>query len=377
MKRVAPHHVSSRVAVSQDRRRQEALRRQKEARRQLTDHARVLALREDESMDESSGLSRSQKQQLRSRAKTWWGEVCTPEWLVEVPAELNGKGSPQGGGWFVVARPEGKRCVVVAARGMTVARTLSGDVLGRFESAIPGGSPRGRDSHSVLDVVYADGAYYVLDVMCWGGYLLYDCTAEFRFYWLRAKLAEIGEDVARPVPYFECDVQGLRQAYEAPLPYVRDGLLFYDKQGHYALGLTPLVALWKDAATSPYFHLGPPVVAVLEIGDDGQPRTLDGVVLDEDSEADRPSGLEPGDLARFEISVPGPTARCTAACSHKRPMPDSSSKIDFALRHTNHVPLDFAAIIAAADRQQQDQGASFFSMMSDDKHLTASGYSSP
>ena len=33
--------------------------------------------------------------------------------------------------------------------------------------------------------------YYVIDVMCWQGYVLYDCAAEFRLYWLAAKLAEI------------------------------------------------------------------------------------------------------------------------------------------------------------------------------------------
>ena len=29
-----------------------------------------------------------------------------------------------------------------------------------------------------------------MDVMCWKGYALYDCTAEFRLFWLRGKLEE-------------------------------------------------------------------------------------------------------------------------------------------------------------------------------------------
>ncbi len=32
--------------------------------------------------------------------------------------------------------------------------------------------------------------YYIVDVMCWQGYILYDCAAEFRLYWLPAKMAE-------------------------------------------------------------------------------------------------------------------------------------------------------------------------------------------
>ena len=36
----------------------------------------------------------------------------------------------------------------------------------------------------------AASRYYILDVMCWKGYALYDCTAEFRLFWLRGKLEE-------------------------------------------------------------------------------------------------------------------------------------------------------------------------------------------
>ena len=48
-------------------------------------------------------------------------------------------------------------------------------------------------------------------------------------------------------------VDGLRTAYEGPVPYRRDGLYLLHKEGHYALGHSPLALLWKDAACSRYF----------------------------------------------------------------------------------------------------------------------------
>ena len=36
------------------------------------------------------------------------------------------------------------------------------------------------------------------------------------------------------------------------MPFVRDGLLLLNKEGHYELGPTPLALLWKDAHCSQY-----------------------------------------------------------------------------------------------------------------------------
>jgi len=86
--------------------------------------------------------------------------------------------------------------------------------------------------------VQLDQTYYVIDMVCWRGYSLSDCTAEFRFFWLNSKLAETG--ACEPpsyyhkyrfslVPVYGCDANGLQAAYSAPVPYVKDGLLFYNK----------------------------------------------------------------------------------------------------------------------------------------------------
>lgn len=83
-----------------------------------------------------------------------------------------------------------------------------------------------------------DQTYYVIDMVCWKSYSYYNCTAEFRFSWLESKLAETK---ARDppsyyhkyrfslVPWYDCDLSGLHKAYTGEVPFVKDGLLFYNR----------------------------------------------------------------------------------------------------------------------------------------------------
>lgn len=83
-----------------------------------------------------------------------------------------------------------------------------------------------------------DQTYYVIDMVCWAGMSMYECTAEFRFFWLNSKLAESGacNDPStyhryrfNAVLVYNCDHEGLKSAYTGHVPYVKDGLLFYNK----------------------------------------------------------------------------------------------------------------------------------------------------
>ena len=192
-----------------------------------------------------------------------------PEWLVDVPPDL-------ARAWCVLPRPEGRRALVVASRGSTAARAKTGGVSRRFASALPGGSRAtqrggGEGGFCILDCVFhePDATYYVLDTLAWNGVSLYDCAAEMRAAWTHAKLghpetAECPEAGAAnantnafrfaPLPVYDADAAGIRNAYDAaPVPFQRDGLLFLAKDGAYELGVTPLAALWKDARCSRYF----------------------------------------------------------------------------------------------------------------------------
>lgn len=93
-------------------------------------------------------------------------------------------------------------------------------------------------------ILQPDQTYYVIDMVCWAGFSLYECTAEFRFFWLNSKLVEVGAcDTPSSshkyrfatVPVYNCDQEGLQTAYAGPVPYIKDGLLFYNKSAFLSL----------------------------------------------------------------------------------------------------------------------------------------------
>ncbi|CAM9384243.1 unnamed protein product [Sphacelaria rigidula] len=229
--------------------------------------------------------SRGGRGKVVKRRDHWANQLCTPEWMLTVPSDLDGAGDPLGSGWYVMPRPEGKRVLLIAANGETVARQMSGAITHRFTSHLPGGSAAGRrggakgGGYCILDCVFheLDQTFFVLDMMAWKGYPLYDCTTDFRFYWIRTKLLEangpldvIGPENAyriKHVQYQECDRQGLAHSYSSPVPFIKDGLLFHLKQAHYQLGPTPLVLRWKDAKVARYLGTEGPQTVVLKAGE--------------------------------------------------------------------------------------------------------------
>lgn len=99
-------------------------------------------------------------------------------------------------------RPAGRRCLVIAAEGKTTSRQRNGAILhASFSSSLPGGSARShtsRDAFCILDCIWdaAQETFWVLDLMCWGGHALLDCSAEFRMFWLASKLTEESDAAA-------------------------------------------------------------------------------------------------------------------------------------------------------------------------------------
>jgi snurportin-1 len=125
-----------------------------------------------ESQTEQHDTRRRLNYWARKRLRDFYArQLCTPEWMVEVPLGLNGNGSASGQGWYVLARPEGKRCLVVSAKGNTVARLQDGEILHKFRSQLPNGSASSgySNDYSILDCVFheEDQTFYVLDMMCW------------------------------------------------------------------------------------------------------------------------------------------------------------------------------------------------------------------
>ncbi|CAK4682995.1 unnamed protein product [Aphanomyces euteiches] len=264
----------------------------------------------DMEISKSKSRRKTREDRVKARRDHFSAQFMHPEWMVDVPSDLNEKG--EGLGWFVLPRPDGKRCLVISSNGSTIARTTSGSVLKKFPSALPCGSRKtnaGQDGYCVLDCIFheEDSTFYVLDVMCWKGYLLYDCTAEFRFYWLHEKLSETTVNTVssanpcrfEPIPYYECDAQGLQAAYNMDFPFVKDGLLFYCKAGLYTLGLSPLVLLWRDQHTSQYENQ---LSIVLRVQDDMSCVSLENIeFFTVSDDLKNTEEIAPGDLVRCQV----------------------------------------------------------------------------
>ncbi|XP_031271004.1 uncharacterized protein LOC116129398 [Pistacia vera] len=204
---------------------------------------------------------------------------------------------------------------------------------------------------------------------------LYDCTAEFRFFWLNSKLAETGacDSPSRyhkfrfsSVPVFNCDQSGLYAAYTGVVSYVKDGLLFYNKYAHYQTGNTPLALVWKDEHCSQYVidtdskgDIPSQQQVVLELQDDGKLSTSDDPAVNFgclDREFIQKSELHSGSLLKFAIGdgglsfVDGKLEKADlhylGKTNRARMFADSYSKVIFQYM-VRHAPLKFDDLLAS------------------------------
>ncbi|XP_023529237.1 snurportin-1 [Cucurbita pepo subsp. pepo] len=426
---MAPHDIRrphKRPAISdQQKRRELSLQRQQQNRRDAQQQARSLAstllslsstfnepstsesvleveLNELDSQTECSPVLRSQSEfnepslkefdvrqasKLKgSEARKWFSrQLLLPEWMIDVPDRLSED-------WYVFARPSGKRCFVVSSNGTTISRLRNGSILHRFPSALPNGARR-RDasgsgqSYSILDCIFheMDQTYYVIDMICWRGYSLYDCTAEFRFFWLNSKLVESGASEPPSyyhkykfslVPVYTCDQNGFYAAYTGAAPYIKDGLLFYNKHSHYQPGNTPLALVWKDESCSRYVidtdsnrQVPSQQQVVLELQDDGKVTTSDDPPVDFgclDGNFIEKSGLSSGNLLRFAIGdggltivdgrIQGADLQYVGKVNGARAFADSYSKVMFqyAARHSPLKVDDLLTSINSSNDHRED-----------------------
>ncbi|GAB5355644.1 hypothetical protein AAMO2058_000223300 [Amorphochlora amoebiformis] len=193
-------------------------------------------------------------------------ELMIPEWLVDAPPNLSQE-------WYVTARPEGVRCLVLSGGGQTLAFTEHNKEVVSFQSSLPGGranNPLEESNHgsSVCDCVrYVDQGgntiLYVIDVMAWCGYQLYNTEFEFRRFWISQKILPDGAPEAPEMTRGEVPVRmlcwGKASAseiwvrYSTAMRYEKDGLLFAHSKCAYLPGQpSPLLLRWKDSRCSRY-----------------------------------------------------------------------------------------------------------------------------
>lgn len=127
-------------------------------------------------------MTKEQQKQREERKKIekFKNRLMMPEDLIELPIDLKWN-------WLATPLPQnGIRCYIYTSNGTTWARKSDGTALfeERFETALPNGSKKTRKGQleCQLDCVFLESVktFYVLDIMLWAGYAYYDCEASFR-----------------------------------------------------------------------------------------------------------------------------------------------------------------------------------------------------
>ncbi|CAK9170285.1 unnamed protein product [Ilex paraguariensis] len=342
---------------------------------------------ESEPEQQAIDIDVRQASKLRgAEARRWFAkQLMLPEWMIDLPDRLDQD-------WYIFARPAGKRCFVVSSNGVTVSRLRNGSLLHRFPSALPNGAKtkdisRSAQSYCILDCIFheLDQTYYVIDMVCWAGISFYECTAEFRFFWLNNKLVETRACEAPSVfhkfrfslvPVYNCDKEGFHIAYTGAVPYEKDGLLFYNKHAHYQTGNTPLALVWKDENCSKYVidtdskgHVPHQQQVVLELQDDGKltasddPPVVFGCL---NGDFIQKTGLHSGYLLRFTVNEGGlrfvdgklekADLQYLGKANRARAFADSFSKIMFQYM-ARYSPLTVEHLLASiSSSNEQENG---------------------
>ena len=192
------------------------------------------------------------------------------------------------------------------------------------------------------------------------GHEIHNCTTEFRLFWRKSKFEEEYASYQNhvpkfcPLPAYEATPEGIRAAYTTPVPYLRDGLIFFHRHAWYRGGQTPLLLTWKDSSTSRYFidtdasgkALDKQHVILVYTGNGprelvtGDETPMPVATLPENFVASMGSQLKPGCLLRFTLETHGGIQRGPSGevwlqlsfvgiASQKRKRADTLSKIIF------------------------------------------------
>ena len=272
--RLAQFKAGGDYALKQQKRREEFKTRQAQRRFDAVTKARQLALQEEpaeedeeeeeeeeeraeeEPMDlQQQGRRRQQRRRLGA-GNRYRNQLMLSEWMVAIPEDLED-------GYLCLPVPQGKRCLLVAAKGTTSAYTKSGHLFKQFPTPLPGGDRGHRNGYCLLDAIFdeANSTFFLIDLMAWNGLPYYDSDTAFRWQWLLWKLAELPQLAESPgngahgrlryrllpLPFHSCAKADLQAALQQPwtLSAPLDGLLFYPKDAPYSPGSCPLVGWLK------------------------------------------------------------------------------------------------------------------------------------
>ncbi|CAL2034936.1 unnamed protein product [Caenorhabditis brenneri] len=242
----------SKAAELQAKRREDTLERQKNGRLDKIMKLRNLAFDdvtsdEDDEKCASKANSKPCNYQSSKQGK-YADQLMLSEWLVDIPETLSVD-------WTMVMSPIGKRCLVVASRGLTTAYNKAGRQVGQFQSRLPGGNSRSKhQSYTIVDCIYSNQVYYLLDLLSWNSHDYAENPYDFRQFMLKSKLDEMPElgiptagfrNTFVPVPSCPCSSEQMTELMKTNISWRLDGLLFYHNSVVYEPGQSSLVGWLK------------------------------------------------------------------------------------------------------------------------------------
>ena len=124
------------------------------------------------------------------RRRRFSSTLCLPEWMIEIPPDLNTN-------WLVMPRPEGKRYILSSKRGKTILRSING-YSKVVKSNLPGSVYRCRRmmmirlnyrGNCVFDVILSDNSVFVMDVIYFNNVDYGESEADSRLFTVTSRVA--------------------------------------------------------------------------------------------------------------------------------------------------------------------------------------------
>ncbi|CAL4094252.1 unnamed protein product, partial [Meganyctiphanes norvegica] len=252
-------YKAKQTGSSQTERRRQILEARKCKRYDLLNHLRNIETSTGDDQDESDqSMDMEEERAVYYRPKKYRNFLMLSEWLVDVPEDF-------AISYLALPCPVGKRSLIVASGGRTIAYAKNGRHVDQFPSSLPGGCRgSGRGGYTMLDCIWSqfNNTYYILDMIFWFNQPLMESDTDFRFEWLKSRVDEECEGISVAtkynqrkfvrVPFYDCSKETLTKLLANGMPYEAslDGILFYHKGTHYTHGTTPLVG-WLKAYMMP------------------------------------------------------------------------------------------------------------------------------
>lgn len=218
----------------------------------------VTSQNDSSSFEETTSSSQNSKGKAKQvEDRKFRNKAMLSEWLVDRPMDFESD-------WILKATPVGRRCLVFARKGETVAYSRTGQFIKAFQSSLPGGChmhiSHCRRQFAIVDCIYVQhtNSFYLMDALAWNEHKLYESEASFRFFWLQSRYNESQDKFLTTSSKNECrfyclntysasDQDILTALSNDPLIKEHnlqlDGLLFFHSRGPYVPGANSLV-LW-------------------------------------------------------------------------------------------------------------------------------------